>query len=272
VGTNLSPQDQRTKAHVTLLSTLVRRMRGRQWSVVPHPGPIQPEQRVGGRSGALRAAIFGANDGLVSNVSLIMGVAGAAVANSVIVVAGIAGLLAGAFSMGAGEYISVRVQREVFERLIHLEAHEIGSDAEAEKHELSLIYQRKGISKDLAERLAEEVMRDPAMALETHAREELGLDPQEGLGSPWAASGSSFVTFSIGAFIPLIPFLFASGNAAVIAAAVLALVALFGIGAGMSYLTGRPVALSGARMMLIGGAAALITYGVGRLLNVTTGV
>ncbi len=257
---------------MTLLSTLVRRIHGRQWKVVPHPGPIQAEQRMGGKSGALRAAIFGANDGLVSNLSLIMGVAGAAVSNSVIVVAGIAGLLAGAFSMGTGEYISVRVQREVFERLIHLEAHEIGSDAEAERQELSLIYQRKGISKDLAERLSVEVMRDPEMALEAHAREELGLDPKEGLGSPWAASSSSFATFSIGALVPLIPFLFASGTAAVITAAVLSLVALFAIGAGMSFLTGRPIAVSGARMMLIGGAAALITYSVGRLLNVTTGV
>ncbi len=257
---------------MTFLSTLVRRMRGRQWKVVPHPGPIQPEQRAGGKSGALRAGIFGANDGLVSNLSLIMGVAGAGVHNTGIVVAGIAGLMAGAFSMGSGEYISVRVQREVFERLIHLEAHEIGSDAEAERQELSLIYQRKGISKALAERLSEEVMADPEMALETHAREELGLDPQEGLGSPWAASSSSFATFSVGALVPLIPFLFASGTAAVIAAAVLSLVALFAIGAAMTFLTGRPVLLSGARMMLIGGAAALITYGVGRLLNVTTGV
>jgi len=181
-------------------------------------------------------------------------------------------LLAGAFSMAAGEYISVRVQREVFERLIHLEAHEIGSDAEAEQKELALIYERKGISRDLAERLAEELMRDPELALETHAREELGLDPEQGLGSPWAAAGSSFATFSLGALVPLVPFLFGSGTAAVIVSAVLALATLFGIGAGMSYLTGKRFYVSGLRMFLIGGTAALITFGVGKLLDVTTGI
>ncbi len=271
MGSSLSPEDVRTKAHVSLLSSIARRMRGRQWRIVPHPGPIEAEQRGGSKSGALRAAIFGANDGLVSNVSLIMGMTGAGVSNEVIILAGVAGLLAGAFSMAAGEYVSMRVQREVFERLIHLEAHEIGSDAEAERQELALVYQRKGISKDLAERLAEELMRDPNVALETHAREELGLDPDEGLGSPWAAAGSSFATFSLGAAIPLIPFLFGSGNAAVATSSVLALASLFGIGAGMSFLTGRPVYTSGLRMMLIGGGAAIVTFAVGKLLNVTVG-
>jgi vacuolar iron transporter family protein len=272
VGSSLSPEDLRTKEHLSLLAAIVGRVRGRQWRVVPHPGPIAAEQRTGSKSGALRAAIFGANDGMVSNLSLIMGVSGAGVSNKVVVLAGVAGLLAGAFSMGAGEYISMRVQREVFERLIHLEAHEIGSDAEAERQELALIYERKGISKDLAERLSVELMRDPDVALQTHAREELGLDPEAGLGSPWAAAGSSFVTFSAGAFVPLIPFLFGSGTSAVIASAALALVALFAIGAGMSYLTGRPVPVSGLRMMLIGAGAAVITYGVGKLLNATTGI
>jgi len=272
MGSSLSPEDLKTKAHLSLLSSIVRRMRGRRWTIVPHPGPISAEQRAGGKSGALRAAIFGANDGLVSSVSLIMGVAGAGVSNKVIIVAGVAGLLAGAFSMAAGEYISMRVQREVFERLIHLEAHEIGSDAEAERKELELLYERKGISKDLAARLAEELMRDPQVALDTHAREELGLDPQEGLGSPWAAAGSSFATFSVGAAIPLIPFLLGSGNAAVVTSAVLALIALFAIGAGMSFLTGRTLYASGLRMLLIGGGAGLITFGVGKLLNVTIGL
>jgi len=272
MGSSLSPEDLKTKAHVSLLASIVRRTRGRRWRIAPHPGPIATEQRTGGKSGALRAAIFGANDGLVSSVSLIMGVAGAGVSNKVIVLAGVAGLLAGAFSMAAGEYVSMRVQREVFERLIHLEAHEIGSDAEAERKELALLYQRKGISKDLAERLAEELMRDPEVALDTHAREELGLDPQDGLGSPWAAAGSSFSTFSTGAAIPLMPFLFGSGNAAVATSAALALIALFGIGAGMSFLTGRPFYLSGFRMMLIGGSAGLITFGVGKLLDATTGL
>ncbi len=272
MGSSLSPEDLKTKVRVSLLSSIVRRMRGRRWTIVPHPGPIAAEQRAGGKSGALRASIFGANDGLVSNVSLIMGVAGAGVSNKVIIVAGVAGLLAGAFSMAAGEYVSMRVQREVFERLIHLEAHEIGSDAEAERRELELLYERKGISKDLAARLAEELMRDPQVALDTHAREELGLDPQGGLGSPWAAAGSSFATFCLGAAIPLVPFLFGSGTAAVVTSSVLALTALFAMGAGMSFLTGRPFYASGLRMMLIGGSAGLITFGVGKLLNVTTGI
>ncbi len=210
---DLSEQDRTTKDRLDILTQAVRRLRGRQWRVVPHPGPIGGEQHVaGGKSGALRAAIFGVNDGLVSNLSLIFGVSGAGVDNSFVIVAGVAGLLAGAFSMAAGEYISVRVQREVYERLIHLEAHEIGSDPEAERQELAELYVRKGLPRDLSDRLATELMKDPEVALETHAREELGLDPREGLGSPFAAAGSSFVTFSLGAFVPLLPFLVSSGH------------------------------------------------------------
>jgi len=272
----LSPEDQETKRRVPLLAATVRRLRASRAPIEPHPGPVMGEQKtggkIGGKSGALRAAIFGANDGLVSNLALIMGVAGAGQPNKVIVLAGIAGLLAGAFSMAAGEYISMRVQREVFERLIHLEAHEIGSDVDAERDELAALYERKGISTELAARIAEEVMRDPRIALETHAREELGLDPQEGLGSPWAAAGFSFLTFSIGAIVPLVPFVFLAGDAAVLTSALLTLATLFGVGAGMSFLTGRKLYLSGLRMMLIGGAAAVITFGIGTLLNVKTGL
>jgi len=263
----LTPEDHRTRKHLRFLSNMVSRLRGRTWRVVPHPGPIS-EQRAGGKSGALRAAIFGVNDGLVSNLSLIFGVAGAGVTNNVVIVAGVAGLLAGAFSMAAGEYISVRTQREVYERLIHLEAHEIGSDPEAERRELAEIYVRRGLPRDLAERLATELMRDPETALETHAREELGLD-REGLGSPLAAAGSSFVTFSLGAFVPLLPFLVSSGNPAVIASAVLSGVALFAVGAAISTLTGKPWLLSGLRMLGVGGAAAAVTYFVGKLLDVS---
>jgi VIT1/CCC1 family predicted Fe2+/Mn2+ transporter len=262
----LSPEDERTKERLGLLSQMVSRLRGRTWRVVPHPGPIA-EQRAGGRSGALRAAIFGVNDGLVSNLSLIFGVAGAGVDNDVVIVAGVAGLLAGAFSMAAGEYISVRTQREVYERLIHLEAHEIGSDPGAERQELAEIYAQRGLPRDLADRLATELMRDPEMALETHAREELGLD-KEGLGSPPAAAGSSFVTFSLGAFVPLLPFLVSSGNPAVAASAILSGLALFGVGAAISSLTGRPWPLSGLRMLAVGAAAAAITFLVGKLLDV----
>jgi len=268
-GPGLSEADRATKRRVDLLASTVRRLRGRQWRVVPHPGPIVGEQRGGGRSGALRAAIFGVNDGLVSNLSLIFGVAGAGADNQVVILAGVAGLLAGAFSMASGEYVSVRVQREVFERLIHLEAHEIGSDPEAERLELAELYVRKGLPRDLAERLATELMKDPEVALDTHAREELGLDPKEGLGSPFAAAGSSFVMFAAGAFVPLLPFLVTSGTAALVASAILSAIALFGVGAAMSVLTGRGAIVSGLRMLSIGAAAASVTYLVGTLLEVS---
>lgn len=257
---------------VERLAGIVRRVRGRQWRIVPHPGPVLPDRRTTGKSGALRAAIFGVNDGLVSNVSLIFGVAGAGVEPEVIVLAGVAGLLAGAFSMAAGEYISVRVQREVFERLIHLEAHEIGSEPEAEREELRQLYLRKGLSEELAGRLAEEVMRDPQVALDTHAREELGLDPDEGLGSPLAAAGSSFAMFAVGAAIPLIPFVLGSGLRAVLTSGALSGGSLFAVGASMTLLTGRQILRSGARMLAVGAGAAAITYGVGKALDVGIGL
>jgi len=262
-----SPPDPRTAERVGSLSSFLRRNGPKR--IVPHRGTVTGEQRTGGKSGALRAAIFGVNDGLVSNLSLIFGVAGAGVDNAVVVLAGVAGLLAGAFSMAAGEYISVRVQREVFQRLIHLEAHEIGTEPDAERAELAGIYERKGVSPELAGQLATELMRDPEMALDTHAREELGLDPDEGLGSPFAAAGASLVMFAIGAFVPLIPFLFGEGGGAVAVSAALSGVALFAVGAAMSFLTGRNALFSGARMLAIGAAAAAITYVVGKALDVS---
>jgi VIT1/CCC1 family predicted Fe2+/Mn2+ transporter len=246
-----------------------RRLRRRNHPMLPHEGRVDGEQReMGGRSGALRASVFGLNDGLVSNLSLIFGFAGAGVDNSVVVLAGIAGLLAGAFSMGAGEYISMKVQRELFERLIHLEAHEIGMDPAGEREELVGIYVERGIPRDLAERVSQAQMRDPKLALDTHAREELGLDPSE-LGSPWAAAGSSFVFFAIGAIIPVLPFLITSGTAAVVASAVISGLALFAAGALLTRVTGRQPVLSGLRMMAIGAGAAAITYLVGSLLGTT---
>jgi vacuolar iron transporter family protein len=209
------------------------------------------------------------NDGLVSNLSLIFGVAGSGVVSGkVVVIAGFAGLLAGAFSMGAGEYVSMKVQREVFEQLIHKEAHEIATQPEEELRELAQIYQNKGIHPETAGRIAEELMKDPQVALETHAREELGIDMKEGLGSPWAAAGSSFVMFSIGALVPLVPFLFTSGETAVVISASLSGVTLFGVGGAMTILTGRGFLLSGTRMLAIGAVAAAITYGVGKFLGV----
>ena len=180
---------------------------------------------------------------------------------------GVAGLLAGACSMGAGEYVSMRLQREVFERLLHLEAHEIAVMPEEERRELAEIYRRKGLSPELADRIALELMRDPRVALETHAREELGLDPGE-LGSPWGAAVSSFLTFAFGALVPLAPFVVATGGTAVVASAALSSAVLFAVGAAMSLFTGRRAPLSGLRMLLVGGLAAAITHGVGRLLHV----
>jgi vacuolar iron transporter family protein len=260
-----------TKARVPMLSTVAARlrMRRRRPVLTPHPGSTTGEQSpIAGKSGTLRAAIFGINDGLVSNLSLIMGFAGAGVDRSVILLAGIAGLLAGAFSMGAGEYISMRVQREVFERLLHLEAHELATEPEEERDELAQIYARKGISHELAAQLADSVMRDPKLALDTHAREELGLDPEEGLGSPWGAAVSSFLTFAFGAFVPLAPFLVAGGAGATIASSALAAVTLAGVGAALSILTGRSALFSGARQLAVGAVAAIITYGVGSVLDV----
>lgn len=245
----------------------------RESGITPHPGPTagaDPPRGLGGKSGALRAAIFGVNDGLVSNLSLIMGVTGAAVSNEVVLLAGVAGLLAGSFSMAAGEYISMRVQRELFEGLLHYEAHELATEPDREHEELQEIYRTKGFPPELARDVAEAVMKDPRLALETHAREELGLDPQE-LGSPWAAAVSSLLTFAAGAAVPLLPFVFMSGRTAALIAVAASLTALFSVGAALSYATRRPMWLSGGRMLLVGGVAAAVTFGVGRLLHVGAG-
>ena len=238
----------------------------------PHPGPVPAQELpfgVKGKSGALRAAIFGVNDGLVSNLSLIMGFAGAAVSNRVILLAGVAGLLAGAFSMAAGEYISMQNQRELFERLLHLEAHELATEPEEERRELEEIYERKGFPPHLAREVTEVVMKDPEMALETHAREELGLDPEE-LGSPVGAAASSFVTFALGAGVPLLPFVFASGVTAALLAIVASGLSLVVVGAGLSVLTGRRPVVSAIRQLLVAAVAAAVTFAVGRALHVST--
>jgi vacuolar iron transporter family protein len=251
---------------------LERLLGSREDEITPHEGPIMPKEprkpATGGRSGAIRAAVFGINDGLVTNLSLVMFFTGATVDNKIIVLAGVAGLLAGAFSMSAGEYVSMRVQRELFERLIHLEAHELATEPEEEREELIGIYQRKGVPADVAEGLVDVIHKDPKLALETHAREELGLDPKEGLGSPWGAAISSFVMFAIGAFVPLIPFLIGSGRAAQVAAAVAGGATLFTVGALTAIITGKGPGRAGLRMLVIGFGAAAITYGVGKTLHV----
>ena len=229
---------------------------------------VRARHSAAGGGGNLRAAVFGVNDGLVSNASLILGVAGAATQGDVIVLSGCAGLLAGAFSMAAGEYLSVRSQRELFESQIALERDELAQYPEEEAAELALIYAARGLPEDEARRLAAHVVSDPARALDTIAREELGLDPEQ-LGSPVGAAVFSFSSFAVGAAIPLAPFLLAPGPAALPLAIGLASCALFGVGAALSLFTGRSALASGLRMLLLGGAAGGATWGIGRLLGVS---
>jgi VIT1/CCC1 family predicted Fe2+/Mn2+ transporter/rubrerythrin len=227
--------------------------------------------RTGG-GGALRAGIFGVSDGLVSNTALVMGFAGAQTDASFVLLAGIAGLLAGAFSMAAGEYVSMRAQRELFERQIELEREELLNSPEEEQKEISLIYQAKGLPKDEADRTAARLMENPDIALDTLVREELGLDPRE-LGSPWGAAFWSFLAFAIGALIPVLPFLFGSADTpVVIISALLSAAALFGVGVGVSLFTGRSALYSGARQVGLGAAAAAVTFIIGRIIGVSTDV
>jgi VIT1/CCC1 family predicted Fe2+/Mn2+ transporter len=221
------------------------------------------------RSGTLRAVIFGVSDGLVSNLALVMGVAGAAGDHrSFILLAGIAGLLAGSFSMAAGEYISMQSQRELFERQIALERAELAAMPEEEEAEMAAIYRAKGFPEHEAASIAARLFENPEKALDTLVREELGLDPDE-LGSPIGAASGSFVAFAVGAAIPVIPYLVASGAAAFVASLLLSLAALFAVGAGVSLLTGRSVLFSGARQVLIGAAAAGVTFVVGSIIGVS---
>jgi len=195
-----------------------------------------------------------------------MGVAGAEANNNVIVLAGIAGLLAGAFSMAAGEYISMQSQREMFEQQISVEREEMRVMPDVEEEELAQIYIAKGLTEADAKRIAAHLMTDPAKALDTKVREELGLDPNE-LGSSWGAAIYSFIAFSIGAVIPLVPYLITSGPAAFVGALVAAFVALFAVGAAVSIVTGKGMLFSGVRQVLIGAAAAAVTYAVGRMIG-----
>ncbi len=240
----------------------------------PHPMPLKRDDigkhhRNGAAGNALRAGVFGVNDGLVSNAALIYGVAGAAQEPSVIVLTGVAGLLAGAFSMAAGEYVSVRAQREMFQYQIGLERDELETYPEEEAAELALIYAAKGMPADEARRVADTLMQDPERALDTLAREELGLNPDE-LGSPWVAASSSFAAFTAGAALPLAPFLFGHGEALAASIALTAL-GLFAVGASMSLFTGRHAMLCGLRMLGIGGVAGLATYFIGAWMGVSLG-
>jgi len=238
-----------------------------------HPMPSSVAQ-VGARhrgavGGSLRAAVFGVNDGLLSNVSLVLGVAGAGVQRSFVLTAGAAGLLAGALSMAAGEYISVRSQREMFEYQISLERAELAEYPAEEAEELALIYNARGVELAQARELSRKLLSNPQQALDVLAREELGLNPDD-LGSPWRAAGASFVTFALGAALPITPFL--SGltvERAVVLSAALTLSALFAVGLSLSLFTGRSAVRSALRMVLIGGGAGAVSFLVGKALGVS---
>lgn len=225
-------------------------------------------RRLGG--GTLRAAVFGVNDGLISNTCLIFGMAGTGADTATLLTTGLAGLLAGGLSMAAGEYVSMQAQREMFEAQIALERAELERYPEAEIEELALIYAARGLELDAARGFARELVRDPGHALDTLAREELGLDPDD-LGSPWGAAFASFLAFAAGASLPVLPLLVFTGDPLVVSTACAA-GGLFAVGASLSLFTGRNAVWSGLRMMLIGAGAGLATNLIGRLFGVAAGM
>jgi VIT1/CCC1 family predicted Fe2+/Mn2+ transporter len=238
---------------------------------MPHSvDEIGLRHREGIASGNLRPAVFGASDGLVSNLCLILGVAGARPTGHAVLVSGVAGLLAGAFSMAAGEYVSVQSQREMFEHQIGAERDELRQYPTEEAAELSLIYQARGLGAQDADRMAARIIANPEIALDTLAREELGLDPSA-LGSPLGAAAFSFAAFAIGAAIPLAPFLLTSGGGALRASVILTAGALYGVGCAISLFTGRGALRSGGRMLAIGAAAGGVTYAMGHFLGGVVG-
>jgi VIT1/CCC1 family predicted Fe2+/Mn2+ transporter len=220
------------------------------------------------QGGGARAAVFGVSDGLVTNVSLILGFAAANPGPGVVRLAGIAGLIAGAFSMGSGEWISMRAQRELLERELAMESHEIRHRPEGERRELVGIYENRGVEPSVARTLAEEMMRTPELALETHAREELGIDPAS-LGRPVQAALSSFTTFALGALLPLIPWLFTRGTGAVVASVVVGAAAALAVGAILAAFTHQSVWRSALRQLLTSAVVAGVVYGVGSGVGVS---
>lgn len=264
-GTSL-PADERS--HAILLDALRKETKtGVRGSVLAR---LEGRHRaVGGN--ALRAAVLGANDGLVSNTSLVMGVAGAAFTASAVLLSGLAGLLAGAISMALGEWLSVQSSRELHQSQIESERQEILAMPEAEAEELALIYQAKGMAEEEAKKAARDVMGDPEAFLDTKVREELGIDPEELGGSAWEAAIASFFLFALGAIIPVIPFFFLTGGAAVLTSLGLAAIGLFLLGAATALVTGTGVLRTGTRSLVLGLAAAGATYGIGSLLGVAVG-
>lgn len=283
-----SPRNYAPDGRTRLVAWMIRRlgprnlrgvlaaMKIRGMSLYASPGHAMPESvdEVGLRhagvhkGGALRAAVFGINDGLISNASLMLGIAGASAEQGIIVLSGFAGLLAGAFSMAAGEYVSVRSQREMYEHQIGLEREELKLYPEEEARELALIYGARGLSNEDAQVLADKMIRNPEQGLAALSREELGLNPDE-LGSPWEAASASFAAFAIGAVVPVVPFLLGRGRSALLLSIGLSALALFGIGMLLSLFTGQGAWKSGLRMLMIGAVSGACAYGIGTLLGVT---
>ena len=230
-------------------------------------GKAEPWHR-GASGNDLRAAVLGANDGLVSNFCLMMGIAGAGAAGPKILLTGLAGLIAGACSMALGEWLSVTNARELASTQIGKEREEIEQTPEAEQKELALIFQAKGLQKEEAQKVARELMRDPKAALDTLAREELGLDPAELGGNAWRAAASSFALFALGALVPVLPYFFTAGRLAIPLCALASGAALAGIGVATSLFNGRSAWFSAGRQLVFGAAAAVVTYGSGWLLGV----
>jgi vacuolar iron transporter family protein len=259
-GTRMTHEEHE---HARVLQVMLAKTKGVEGGTLAR---IEGRHRtVGGN--ALRAAVLGANDGLCSNLALVLGVAGASASQHALVLTGAAGLLAGACSMALGEWVSVRSAHELAEREVRIERDELEASPEEEREELQLIYEAKGLSGEEAEELSSKLVRDPKSALDVLAREELGLDPNELGGSPWTAAASSMLLFATGASIPLAPLLVVHGSLAVWASVGAGAVGLFLIGAAISVFTGRSVVYSGGRQLVLGLAAAAVTFAIGRALG-----
>lgn len=217
--------------------------------------------------GGYRAAVFGVSDGLVSNVALILGVAGASSGQELVRIAGLAGLIAGAVSMAAGEYISMQAQRELLERELEMERREHARNPEHEVEELAEIYESRGVDPDTAREMATNIMEDPEKALEVHAREEMGIDPNE-LGNPVFAATSSFIAFAIGAVLPLLPWFFTGGNGAIVGSILLGVGGAVLVGGALALATDRSIVRGSLRQLVIAAAAAAITFGIGSAVGV----
>lgn len=255
------------KSHARLMAAVSGRQNGLVGSEVAQ---LEGRHRATGGN-ALRAAVLGANDGLVSVLSLTMGAAGANLPGDGVLITGIAGLLAGASSMALGEWLSVQSSRELYQNQIKIEAEEIEHAPQEEQEELALIYRSKGLPEERAREMAAHMMGDKVHILDTLSREELGIDPEELGGSPWVAAITSFFLFSAGAIIPLFPYIFLQGSLAIVISLVLGALALFLTGAAITLLTGKSVWASGLRQVLIGLAAAGLVFGVGKLIGVSIG-